>query len=118
MHRLLFDLLLIFSSVGVAVLASAHGARMAAETQVMESKHVSQHSMAKTAGSSCEKYQDCKTSDALCSFVCAGMVTLFTPEKTANNSVPLAPIRAVLETLFLDGLGPQRTERPPDNCLS
>jgi hypothetical protein len=118
MHRLFLGLLMIFSFVAMAMAVPTHSARMATVSQGMASKHVSQHSIAHTVPNSCQEYGVCGASDALCSFVCSGMATWLAPEQLANATGPVAAILIPPETPNLNGLGPERTERPPDDGLA
>lgn len=118
MHGIFFALLMTFSLVVVATAAPMHSARIAIVPQEMASKHVSLHSVAHTVPASCQTYGACGASESLCDFICSGNATWLTRGQPVNAIDPVAVTLMLPETPNVEGHGPKRTERPPDDGLT
>lgn len=117
MHRLFIALLMIFS-VATGAVAPTHSARIAIASQEITSTHGSQHSIAYATSGSCRENRFCAGSDRLCYIVCFGTATWLAPEQAGTATDTVAAIWALPGTPNVDGLGPERNERPPNDGLA
>ena len=118
MRRLFIALLMILSFVTVALVAPAHGARMATFSQTIASEHEAPHRTVYSVLEACQEDRICSGSDGFCDFVCSGMGYWFLSDQPGNAFQPTSARWALPQTPNLAGLSPERNERPPNPSLA
>ncbi|MAM41256.1 MAG: hypothetical protein CL949_22745 [Erythrobacter sp.] len=118
-HRLFAIVLTLLSLLAATGAAPAHTLGMAATGQEMATMpHASGAVSACEAMQDCRDAQGCNADSGLCFLVCAGLKTWLVQEPVAQAPILLAASWMPSKVPGLDGIDPERTDRPPDEGLS
>jgi hypothetical protein len=117
MHRLFIALLMIFPSP--RELWPRHTARALPSPRKRQRRHTDRSIPSHTpVPAPAAKIVFCAGSDRLCYIVCLGTATWLAPEQAGTATDIVAAIWPLPGTPNLDGLGPGRNERPPNDGLA
>jgi hypothetical protein len=118
-HRLLAIVLTVLSLFAATAAAPVHASSMAAMGQEMETMpHSSVALSACEAMQDCRDAQGCNADTGLCFLICAGLKIWLVHEPVAQATILHGGIWVLSEAPGLKGIGPGRTDRPPDDGLS
>lgn len=115
MHRQFLNLLVFLAFVTASVAAPACLQNMMATVHHTDSMtHVSETTTCCEEAGNCEGGKGCDTEDGLCYLVCSGMKTSLVHEQVSPGFAFASAGWVLSEMPSLEGLGPERNDRPPD----